>query len=79
MYRPHFFSRPFCILRDVWIRTQKADVANGRATNLATHIHNLATHLPNLATHIPKLAPPPPHLPVSATHLPNLASSHPSP
>ena len=32
-------------LRDVWIRTQSAAVASGRATNLATHLFtNLATH-----------------------------------
>ncbi len=29
---------PFCILRDVWIRTQRAAVASRRATNLSTHL-----------------------------------------
>jgi hypothetical protein len=40
----HFFAylSHFVILSDVWIRTQRADVANSRAT-----------HLPNLATHLP--------------------------
>ncbi len=36
----------FVFLRDVWIRTQRAAVANRSATNFATHLFtNLATHL----------------------------------
>ncbi len=62
-------------LRDVWIRTKRAAVASGRATNLATHLPNLATHLPNLANYLPDLAI---HLPKLATHLPNLATHLPS-
>ncbi len=34
-------------LRDVWIRTQSAAVASGRATNLDTHPLNLANYPPN--------------------------------
>jgi hypothetical protein len=43
----------FVFLRDVWIRTQRAAVASGSASNLATHLPYLATHLPYLATHLP--------------------------
>jgi hypothetical protein len=38
----------FVFLRDVWIQTKKAVVADRRASNLATHLPKLATHLPNL-------------------------------
>ncbi len=48
-----------------------AAVANGRATNLATHPPNLATHPPDLAIHHPNLAAYPPDL---ATHPPDLAT-----
>jgi hypothetical protein len=34
------FCRPYCILRDVWIRTHRASVSSRRATNLATHLHS---------------------------------------
>jgi hypothetical protein len=40
----------FIVLRDVWIRTQRAAVANRCTTNLATHLSPsfyLATHLPS--------------------------------
>jgi hypothetical protein len=65
----------FVFLRDVWIRTQRAAVASGRFTNLATHLPNLATHLPNLATHLRYLAT---HLPNLATHLLNVATHLPN-
>jgi hypothetical protein len=41
--------RPFCILRDVWIRTQSAAVASRRAPKLTAHL------LGNLATRLPKI------------------------
>ncbi len=52
---PLLKSHILVFLRDVWIRTPRAAVASGRATNLATHLpDNLATHLPdNFATHLP--------------------------
>jgi hypothetical protein len=54
----------FVFLRDVWLRTQRAEAASSRATNLSTHLHelnhpspsNLATqfHLSNLTKKFPK-------------------------
>ncbi len=66
----HFFAyvAHFILLRDVWIRTQRADVAGRRDINLANHLPKLATHLPSLslATHFLELSTHSPHL---ATHL----------
>ncbi len=55
------YGAHFVFLGDVWNRTQRAALASGCATNLATHLPKLATHLPNLATHLPDIAT---HLPI---------------
>jgi hypothetical protein len=52
------YAAQFVLLRDVWIRTQRAAAGSSRATNLATHLSNLANHLTNLATHLTKLGHP---------------------
>ncbi len=67
--KPHVVQ--FVFLRDVWIWTKRAAVANWRAINLATYLPNLATHLSDLASNLPNLAA---HIPNLATHLPNLAT-----
>ncbi len=61
-------------LRDVWIRTQSAAVASGRAADLAINPPNLATNPPNVATN-PPLATNPPN---AANNPPNLATNLPS-
>jgi hypothetical protein len=41
---PFAYVGRFVILRDVWIRTQRAAVVSRCATNLATHLPKLASH-----------------------------------
>ncbi len=53
---PFAYVAYFIFLRDVSIRSQRADVASRRASKLATHLPHLATHLPHVTTHLPHLA-----------------------
>ncbi len=53
-----FLMSPFfVVLRDVWIRTLRVDLASRRASNLATHPLQLSYPSPYLATH-PPIQPP---------------------
>jgi hypothetical protein len=63
------YAAHFVILRDVWIRTQRAVAACRRATILVTY-------LPNLATHLPQLSHP---SPIQLSHPSPIQLSHPSP
>ncbi len=48
----------FAFSRDVWIRTQRAAVANLGATNLATHLlKKIPFHMNSKSPHLPQLQP----------------------